>query len=86
MLTVLEVRLCKPSIYKLRILGGGKFEYYKSMGGTTKKGGNSEGKQKGGGRGVHNLDLNLVGWGGTLEETTSFRAQILEEKIGIKQP
>ena len=83
MLTVLEVRLCKPSIYKLRILGGGKFEYYKSMGGTTKKGGNKQwGEAKGGGgRGVHNLDLNLVGWGGTLEETTSFRAQILEEKI-----
>ena len=83
MLTVLEVRLCKPSIYKLRILGGGKFEYYKSMGGTTKKGGNKQwGEAKGGGGGgVHNLDLNLVGWGGTLEETTSFRAQILEEKI-----
>ena len=39
MLTVLEACLCKPAIYKLKILGGGKFESYKSMRGTTKKGG-----------------------------------------------
>ena len=32
------VCLCKPAIYKLKILGGGKFEYYKSIGGTTKRG------------------------------------------------
>ena len=38
-LNVLEVCLCKPAIYNLKILGGGKFEYYKSIGGTTKKGG-----------------------------------------------
>ena len=36
---MLEVGLCKPAVYKLKILGGGKFEYYKSMGGTTKMGG-----------------------------------------------
>ena len=29
---------CKPLIQKLKILGGGKLEYYKSMEGTTKKG------------------------------------------------
>ena len=82
MLTVLEVRLCKPSIYKLRILGGGKFEYYKSMGGTTKKGGNKQwGEAKGGGEGGAQFGLKFSEVGGTLEETTSFRAQILEEKI-----
>ena len=34
---MLEVRLRKPVIYNLKILsgGGGEFEYYKSMGGTT---------------------------------------------------
>ena len=35
---MLEVRLCKPAIYKLKILGGGKFEYYKSMGQPQKVG------------------------------------------------
>ena len=48
---MLEVCLCKPAIYKLKILGGGKFESYKSMRGTTKKGGTkflkfSGGKQR----------------------------------------
>ena len=62
---------------------GGNLKIINQWGEPQKRGEtNSEGKQKGGGgRGVHNLDLNLVGWGGTLEETTSFRAQILEEKI-----
>ena len=54
---MLEIRLCKPAIHKLNILGGGgggEFEYYKSMGGTTKRGENkflkvSGGEQKGGG-------------------------------------
>ena len=31
--------MCKPAVYKLKILGWGKFESYKSMGGTTKRGG-----------------------------------------------
>ena len=35
---MLEVHLCKPAIYKLKILGGGKFEYYKSMGQPQKVG------------------------------------------------
>ena len=54
--TVLEVRLCKSTIYKWEILVGGEFEYCKSMGGTTKRGGEgtefvkfSGGKQKGAG-------------------------------------
>ena len=51
-LTVLEFCLCKPTVYKLKILGGGKFDYYKSMG-EPQKGGNQifklqmGGKQKG---------------------------------------
>ena len=36
MLTMIEVRLCKPAIYKLKILVGG-FQYYKSIGVTTKQ-------------------------------------------------
>ena len=53
---MLEVRLCKPAIYKLEILGGGKFEYYKSMGQPQKVGGGDQifkvqwGKQKRGTR------------------------------------
>ena len=70
MLTVLEVCLWKPAVYKLKILGGGKFESYKSMGGTTKRGGAhifkvQWGKQKGG---ITIFDLNLVGEK-TMEET-----------------
>ena len=34
---VLVVSLCKPVVYKLKILDGGKLQYYKWMGGTTKK-------------------------------------------------
>ena len=33
---MIEVRLCKPAIYKLKILVGG-FQYYKSIGVTTKQ-------------------------------------------------
>ena len=49
MLTVLEVFLCKPGIYKLKILGRGEFEYYKSTRGTTKRGGGEFLKFSGGG-------------------------------------
>ena len=73
MLTVLEVRLWRPATYKWKILGVGEFEYYKSMGWTTKrgKGGTkflefSGGKQKREGKTI--FDLFLVG-GKTLEET-----------------
>ena len=69
---MLEVRLCKPAIYKLKILGRGKFEYYKSMGENTKREGNQIfkiqwGKAKGRAGGMI-FYLNLV-WGKTLEET-----------------
>ena len=37
MLNVLVVSLWKPVIQKLKILGGGKLEYYKSMGNHTKR-------------------------------------------------
>ena len=37
---MLEVRLYKPAVYKLKILGKGKIEYYKAIKGTKKKGGN----------------------------------------------
>ena len=47
---MLEVCLCKLAIYKLKILGRGKFEYYKSMGGTTKRGGEQIFKVQWGGR------------------------------------
>ena len=70
---MLEVCLCKPAIHKLKILGGVKFEYYKSMGRTTKKGRGGQifkvqwGKQKGSGHdfwfkfnGVKNLAGNYV--------------------------
>ena len=71
---MLVVHLCKPAIYKLKILGGGEFEYYKSNGGTTKKVGEpnfgSPVEAKGGGGG-HNFDSNLVGRK-TLEETMLF--------------
>ena len=51
---MLEICLCKPAIYKLKILGGGKCESYKSMGGTTKTGGSKR-------EGITIFDLNLVG-------------------------
>ena len=37
MVNVLVVSFCKPVIHKLKILGGGKLEYYKSIGAKTKK-------------------------------------------------
>ena len=67
---MLEIHLCKPAIYELRILGGGKFECYKSVGRTTKKVGPSsvgESKRKGGG---HDFWLKFS-WG-DLEKIMSF--------------
>ena len=32
------VSMYKPVIHKLKIVGGGKLDYYKSIGGTTKRG------------------------------------------------
>ena len=61
---MLEVRLCKPAIYKLKILGGGKFEYYKSTGKSQKGGDQIFKVQWGGGskRGRDTVfDFNLVG-------------------------
>ena len=37
MLNGLVVSVSKPVIHKLKILGEGKLEYYKSMGGTMKR-------------------------------------------------
>ena len=37
-LNVLVASLCKPVIHKLKVLGGEKLEYYKAVGGTTKRG------------------------------------------------
>ena len=67
---MLEIHLCKPAIYELRILGGGKFECYKSVGRTTKKVGPSsvgESKREGGG---HDFWLKFS-WG-DLEKIMSF--------------
>ena len=36
---MLVVSLCEPVILKLKLLGGEKLEYYKSVGGITKMGG-----------------------------------------------
>ena len=62
------VSMYKPVIHKLKIVGGGKLDYYKSIGGTTKRGeANFEilvGEAKGGNK---IFDSNLVG--GILEET-----------------
>ena len=70
---MLDVRLCKPAIYKLKILGRGKFEYYKLIGGggggwgrgKKKEGGTKFLKFSGGGqKGADTIfDLNLVGGG-----------------------
>ena len=69
---MLEVRLCRPGKFKLKILGGGKFEYYKSTVVTTKRGvtkflkfNGGKAKRRGGGT---FFGLNLVG-GKILEET-----------------
>ena len=56
MLAVLKVRLRKPAIYKWKILGGGKFEYYKSMGITKKRG-------EGGGESVAGIKFLKFGGG-----------------------
>ena len=59
---MLEVRLCKPAIYKLKILGGRKFEHYKSMRGITERGDPifkvQWGKAKGG-----DTIFDLISWG-----------------------
>ena len=62
MLTVLDVRLCKPAIYKLKILGKGKFEYYKLIGG-----GGDGWEQKGGAKQVFKIH-----WGGIKRGRTRF--------------
>ena len=54
---MLVLSFCKPVIHKLKILGGGKLEYYKSMGGGG-----------GGGGGGKIFDSNSLGEN-TLEET-----------------
>ena len=59
MLTVLEVRLCKPAIYKLKILLGGEFIY---QWGNQKNGGNQKGQEG------HDFLFEFSG-GKTLEET-----------------
>ena len=59
MLNELVISLCKPVIYKLNILGGGKLEYYKSMGGTTKRG----------------EQILKFQWGEVTEEGTQFLTQ-----------
>ena len=74
MLIVLEICLCKPAIYKLKILGGGKCESYKSMGGTTKTGGSKR-------EGITIFDLNLVGE--TLEETMYYMCNIMSGLIQL---
>ena len=65
MLIVLEVRLYKPAVYKLKIWGKGKIEYYKAMEGTKKKGRNQIFKVQ---WGSTIFDLSLV-VGNALEET-----------------
>ena len=68
---MLVVSFCKPVIHKLKILGGGKLEYYKSIGAKTKKKGGgkiwnfSGEKQKGKEDTI--FDSNLMG--DILEET-----------------
>ena len=69
---MLEVCLCKPAIYRLKILSGAKFESYKSMGGMTKREGepnfqSSVGEAKEGG--ITIFDLNFFFGGGTFEKT-----------------
>ena len=49
---MLVVSLCKPVTHKLKMLGGGELEHYKSMGGTTKRGGPNFGISVRGGGGA----------------------------------
>ena len=61
---MLEVCLCKPAIYKSNISGGGKFEFYKSTGGTAKRRGGTKFLKFSGGEAKGRItifDLNLVG-------------------------
>ena len=62
---MLVVSLCKPVTHKLKMLGGGELEHYKSMGGTTKRGDKILEFQWGGWGGM-TFYSNLVG--GILEE------------------
>ena len=63
MLNVLVVSFCKPVIHKLKVLGGRKLEYYKSMGGPQESGGNQILQfQWGEAKGRNTIfDSNLVG-------------------------
>ena len=63
--------------YKFKILSGGKFEYYKLMGRTTKRGRGTKCLVQWKGDTI--FDLNLVGGGESLEETmTYYFATILD--------
>ena len=61
------VGFCKPDIQKLKSLGGGKLEYYKPIGPTTRKGEPNfeisvgEEKKKRGRGGGTIFDSNVVG-------------------------
>ena len=66
---VLVVSLCKPVVYKLKILDGGKLQYYKWMGGTTKK------REKG------TKFWNFSG-GKQKRRNTIFDSNLVEENIG----
>ena len=67
-LNMAVVSMYKPVIYKLKIVGGGKLDYYKSIGGTTKRGNQILKFQWGEAKGGNKIfDSNLVG--GILEET-----------------
>ena len=63
--------------YKFKILSGGEFEYYKSMGRTTKRGRRTKFLVQWEGDTI--FELNLVGGGEYLEETmTYYFATILD--------
>ena len=63
--------------YKFKILSGGKFEYYKLKGRTTKRGRGTKFLVQWEGDTI--FDLNLVGGGESLEETmTYYFATILD--------
>ena len=82
---MLEVRLCKPAVYKLKILVKGKFEYYKAMEGTKTKGGTKSLKFSGGKKsgGSTIFDLNLV-VGKALEETMIWKKKS-PFSVGLKR-
>ena len=66
---MLVLSFCKPVIHKLKILGGEKLEYYKSMGeGVPQNGGNQSLKFQWGRGGGKIFDSNSLGEN-TLEET-----------------